>query len=156
VVTLTQPPLRERIGDIPLLAAHYLAEFNQQSGKQLAGFDALALQLMQRYSWPGNVRELVNVVERAVVLTKGTIITIADLPESIREEDRWTTPMASIATGGSLKSAMQQPERQIILEALDTNGWNRQDTARMLGINRTTLYKKMKRYGIEYEPAGVR
>jgi DNA-binding NtrC family response regulator len=156
VVTLTQPPLRERIGDIPLLAAHYLAEFNQQSGKQLAGFDALALQLMQRYSWPGNVRELVNVVERAVVLTKGTIITIADLPESIREEDRWTAPMASIATGGSLKSAMQQPERQIILEALDTNGWNRQDTARMLGINRTTLYKKMKRYGIEYEPAGVR
>jgi DNA-binding NtrC family response regulator len=64
--------------------------------------------------------------------------------------------MASIATGGSLKAAMQQPERQIILEALDANGWNRQDTARMLGINRTTLYKKMKRYAIEYEPVAGR
>ncbi|HUG90962.1 MAG TPA: sigma-54 dependent transcriptional regulator [Planctomycetaceae bacterium] len=156
VVTLTQPPLRERIGDIPLLAAHYLAEFNQQAGKRIEGFDEAALQLMQRYSWPGNVRELVNVVERAFVLTKGTVITPADLPESIREEDRWTTPLASIVTGGGLKSAMQQPERQIILEALDANGWNRQDTARMLGINRTTLYKKMKRYGIEYEPVAGR
>ncbi|MBW3542213.1 MAG: sigma-54 dependent transcriptional regulator, partial [Planctomycetes bacterium] len=150
VVTLTQPSLRERIGDIPLLVEHYLAEFNRQTGKNISGFDDAAMRLLQRYSWPGNVRELLNVIERAVVLSRGEVVTPADLPDAIRDED--ALPPYLAATGsGSLKAAMAVPERQIILDALDANGWNRQDTARTLGINRTTLYKKMKRFGIEYE-----
>ena len=149
VVTLTQPPLRERIGDIPLLVEHYLASFNEQTGKHVRGFDEAALQLLQRYNWPGNVRELVNVIERAVVLGKGDVLTPADIPEPIR---RGETPLGRLEPRDGvspLKSAMALPERQIILEALEANGWNRQDTAGMLGINRTTLYKKMKRLGLD-------
>jgi DNA-binding NtrC family response regulator len=98
------------------------------------------------------VRELVNVVERAVVLSKQPIITPADLPEAVRQEQNTAMMLESVASDGrSLKAAMAVPERQIIIDALDANGWNRQDTARTLGINRTTLYKKMKRFGIDSE-----
>jgi len=150
VISVTQPPLRERLGDIPLLVEHYLQHFNEQTGKRVAGFDESAMQLLQRYSWPGNVRELVNVIERSVVLSKGSMLTAADLPEAVRREDQAAQSFALQSAGG-LKTALAVPEKQIILDALDANGWNRQQTARMLGINRTTLYKKMKKYGIEFE-----
>ena len=152
VISMTQPPLRERISDIPLLVEHYLGEFNEQTGKQVADIDDSAMQLLQNYSWPGNVRELVNVIERAVVLSKHSVISASDLPETIRHLDEATCHYGSrIASGGSLKDAMVQPERQIIIEALENHGWNRQNTAKALGINRTTLYKKMKRYDISFE-----
>ena len=151
VITLTQPPLRERIGDIPLLVEHYLEEFNRETGKRVRGFDESAMRLLQQFDWPGNVRELLNVIERAVVLSKGDVITAADLPESLRRNETLHAAFEPRAHGNSLKNALAQPERQIILDALETHGWNRQNTARALGINRTTLYKKMKRYGIDFE-----
>jgi two-component system response regulator HydG len=151
VISITQPPLRERIGDIPLLIEHYLQEFNDQNGKRVKGFEEDAIQLLQRYQWPGNVRELVNVVERAVVLSKGEMISIGELPEVIRRDQIDVSGAVNRLSGGNLKSALANPERQIIIEALESNGWNRQETARLLGINRTTLYKKMKKYDIEYE-----
>ena len=94
-----------------------------------------------------------NVVERAVVLSKGNTIVPVDLPESVRREQ---APIVSLGTtmssdGNSLRAAMAAPERTIILDALDANGWNRQNTARTLGINRTTLYKKMKKFEISFE-----
>jgi len=152
VITITQPPLRERFGDIPLLVEYYLNEFNEQTGKNVEKFDDSAMQVMQRYAWPGNVRELVNVVERAVVLSKGQVISLDELPETIREHsDTCLYHNASVGDTDSLKSALAAPERKIILEALEANGWNRQNTAHMLGINRTTLYKKMKKYDIAFE-----
>lgn len=151
VITLTQPPLRERIGDIPLLVQHYLKEFTTQTGKQVDGFNEAAMQTLQRYSWPGNVRELLNVVERAVVLSKRPVIGVEDLPEVVRRGVTVPEALQARLGGANLKSALADPERQIILEALENNGWNRQNTAQMLGINRTTLYKKMKRHGIEFE-----
>jgi transcriptional regulator with PAS, ATPase and Fis domain len=151
VITLMQPPLRERIGDIPLLAQHYLDEFRTQTGKTVTGFNEQALQMLQRYHWPGNVRELVNVVERAIVLTKRTVIGIEDFPEALRRGATVPDALQSRGNGANLKAALANPERQIILDALENNGWNRQNTAEMLGINRTTLYKKMKKYGIEFE-----
>ena len=151
VVTITQPPLRERIGDIPLLVEHYIEEINRQTGKQIRSFDEEAMAVLQRYSWPGNVRELVNVVERAIVLTKSDVIGVRDLPDTLRQEKSNGRAIAGQLLVGNLKSALSHPERQIIIEALESNGWNRQDTARMLGINRTTLYKKMKKYDISYE-----
>ena len=150
VINLTQPPLRERVGDIPLLVDHYLAHFNEQNSKQITTVDEDALRLLQHYSWPGNVRELVNVIERAVVLSRGSRICPADLPESLQNQNPVQVIDARLG-GASLKSALASPEKQLILEALESNGWNRQSTSRMLGINRTTLYKKMKKYGIEYE-----
>ncbi len=151
VVTVTQPPLRERIGDIPLLVDHYIAEINEQSGKHVRQITDEAMQILQRYHWPGNVRELVNVIERAVVLAKSDVIGVNDLPESLRREPTISKGISGRLTGGNLKSALSDPERAIIMEALEVNGWNRQETARMLGINRTTLYKKMKKYNITYE-----
>lgn len=150
VIAVTQPPLRERIGDIPLLVEHYIHEFNEQTGKQIKRFDDGALQRLQQYNWPGNVRELVNVVERAIVLAKSDVVTAADLPEQFHRE---AVDLARINRlgGGNLKAALADPERQIILDALENNGWNRQETARALGINRTTLYKKMKKYDISYD-----
>jgi transcriptional regulator with PAS, ATPase and Fis domain len=151
VVSVTQPPLRERIGDIPLLVEHYLHDFNEQNSKQVRCLDEAAMHLLQRYSWPGNVRELVNVIERAVVLSKTEVIGPMDLPEHMRIESRDNVSLAGRFGSGTLKSALVHPERQLILEALETNGWNRQETARTLGINRTTLYKKMKRFEIDFE-----
>lgn len=151
VITITQPPLRDRIGDIPLLVEHYLRMFNEQTGKNIEGLDDSALRVLQRYSWPGNVRELVNIVERAVVLTKGSIIRAEDLPENVRAEEHSQNLLGGRSIGGSLKSALVTPERQLIIDALEANGWNRQQTANMLGINRTTLYKKMKRFDINFD-----
>ena len=150
VVTITQPPLRERIGDIPLLLEHYLGTVGEQTGKGLKRFDEESMQYLQRYSWPGNVRELVNVVERAVVLSKGNMIRASELPDFVREEQT-TQVVHNRLNNGGLKSALAEPERQLIIDALESNGWNRQNTAKTLGINRTTLYKKMKKYDITFE-----
>jgi DNA-binding NtrC family response regulator len=152
VVTITQPSLRERLGDIPLLAEHYLKEFLEQTGKKINGFSEEAIHVMQRYRWPGNVRELVNVVERAVVLTKNTVIQVQDLPDALRTDEFHPDFAGRLGSGASsLKAALASPEKQLILDALEAHGWNRQETADFLGINRTTLYKKMKKYGVSFE-----
>ncbi|QDV30803.1 Transcriptional regulatory protein ZraR [Planctopirus ephydatiae] len=153
VVTLTQPSLRERISDIPLLAEHYLKEFVSQTGKNVTGFSEQVLSAMARYRWPGNVRELVNVVERAVVLCKGTVIGLQDLPENMRRDEPAALlgAVTNVSAGSSLKTALASPEKQLIIDALESHGWNRQLTAEALGINRTTLYKKMKKFGISFE-----
>ena len=153
VVTINLPRLAERLSDIPHLAAHFLKTYCAQSRKELLGFTDEALHQMQRYQWPGNVRELENVIERAVVLTKNRRIDVEDLPTKLVE----AANRPSAAADGeyrpmSLKAALDEPERQIIEQALRANNWNRQTTAAVLEINRTTLYKKMKRYGLEADP----
>lgn len=152
IVTLTQPPLRERISDIPLLAEHYLQDFVKQTGRNVVGFSKEAMDLLQRYRWPGNVRELVNAIERAVVLTKNNVIQPNDFPEAMRRDESFAELGGRFGSvGNNLKSALATPERQMIIETLEAHGWNRQETADALGINRTTLYKKMKKYGISFE-----
>ena len=151
VISITQPPLRERMGDIPLLVEHYIGEMNERNGKSIKRFDETTLQVMQRYNWPGNVRELVNVVERAVVLSRGETVMVDDLPENLRREDPNRNTLELPGSAGSLRSALVVPERQIILNALEQHDWNRQKTAAALSINRTTLYKKMKKYDISFE-----
>ena len=151
VITLTQPALRERIGDIPLLVDHYLKVFNTQTGREITGLDEMAMHALQQYHWPGNVRELVNVIERAVVLCKGTQICPGDLPEKLFQENEQRSRVEAHLGVASLKKALSTPERQLIIQALESNGWNRQNTAKALGINRTTLYKKMKKYDIDFE-----
>lgn len=151
VITLTQPALRERIGDIPLLIDHYLNHFNSLNGKNVAGFNDEAMRALQKYSWPGNVRELVNVVERSVVLAKGNQVSIDELPDNLRKETTLAQLGSQVGRSNSLKSSLSVPERQIIIDALEQNGWNRQATSKALGINRTTLYKKMKKFDISFE-----
>src|SRR3990172_6643713 len=105
------------------------------------------METLERHHWPGNVRELQNVVERAVLLGKGPVITAADLPTEVRGSSSFVSARSSGSR--SLKDALEGPERQIIREVLESNSWNRNLTADQLGINRTTLYKKMKRLGLE-------
>jgi DNA-binding NtrC family response regulator len=148
VVAIHLPPLRERISDIPLLCKHFIEKYNAQCARKVSGFTEQAMDLMQRYQWPGNIRELENVVERAIVLGKGEWIQVADLPAPLHRQSQ---ELLGTGQRGHLKSALQDPERRLILEALEAHGWNRQETADALGVNRTTLYKKMKRYGIGSE-----
>jgi DNA-binding NtrC family response regulator len=146
VINVELPSLRERISDIPLLARHFLETVCRENGKPNREFTEEALSALQRYSWPGNVRELQNVVERAVLLGKRDTIDLDDLPREVAAG----APVRVEPIGSqSLKQALESPERQIILETLQSNDWNRQATAEALGINRTTLYKKMKRLGLE-------
>jgi DNA-binding NtrC family response regulator len=146
VINLRLPSLRERITDIPLLARHFLQRVCSETGKKVEGFTDEAVAALQRYAWPGNVRELQNVVERAVLLGKDRHVTLSDLPADLTSGQ----PIVATPTSGcTLKEALEGPERQIILDVLRSNNWNRNATADQLGINRTTLYKKMKRLGLE-------
>ena len=151
VINIELPPLRERISDIPLLAEHFLQRITQECHKRVQGFTDEAQEALQRYQWPGNVRELQNVIERAVLLGKSETIGLADLPAGVASG----APMPIDPQGApTLKQALSNPERQIILSMLEANHWNRHATAEALGINRTTLYKKMKRLNLE-EPRHV-
>lgn len=151
VINIEIPSLRERISDIPLLARHFLEKVVRETGKQVTGFSDDAMAALQGYRWPGNVRELQNAVERAVLLGKRNVIGIDDLPNTITAG----CPAGFDPAGAAnLKQALSMPERQIILETLEAHRWCRTATAEALGINRTTLYKKMKRLGLE-EPRHV-
>ena len=166
VVNILLPPLRQRLGDIPLLSEAFLKKLTTDMNRKVAGFTQEAMDIMRRYTWPGNVRELENAIERAVVLTKRPLITPDDLPQqvidAVQSNGAVASPAASQPSGESstgnpfepwkptpLKLAIEGPEKQILLAALKANQWNRQLTAEQLDINRTTLYKKMKRYGMD-------
>jgi transcriptional regulator with PAS, ATPase and Fis domain len=153
VINVELPPLRSRVSDIPTLAHSFLQQVREDTRREVTGFADDAMLTMERYHWPGNVRELQNVVERAVLLGKGPIITVADLPTEVRGSN--AVVFTSVAGQKSLKEALEGPERQIIRDVLESNGWNRNATADQLGINRTTLYKKMKRLGLEDGRVGV-
>ncbi|MGF1634236.1 MAG: sigma-54-dependent transcriptional regulator [Phycisphaerae bacterium] len=156
VVTIPLPTLRDRPGDVPLLAEHFLRRFASEAGRQIVGFTPEAVQALQRYTWPGNVRELENVVERSVVLCRKLRIEAEDLPPSVLTPARGeVAPMPSyLGAAMTLEKALEEPERQIILAALKRNDWARQETADELGINRTTLYKKMRKFKLDV-PEGV-
>ena len=155
VVKIEMPPLRDRVSDIPTLAAHFLDLQASELGRVFTGFTADALDVLRRYSFPGNVRELSNIVERAAVLTRSQTIGIEDLPPQVLNQESPTIRLSSspcddqVWVPMTLGEAMVEPERTIIFRALEANDWNRQHTAEVLGINRTTLYKKMKQLGID-------
>ena len=146
VINIELPPLRERVSDIPLLAGHFLARVVADCHKQVHGFSDDAMLALQRYPWPGNVRELQNVIERAVLLGKGDTIRVDDLPSNLALS---ATVSFDPSANRSLKQTLASPERQIIRDVLEANNWNRHATAAALGINRTTLYKKMKKLGLQ-------
>ncbi len=147
VVSLHMPPIRERVSDIPLLAEHFLRRFSKENGKNIKGMDDATAELIFRYTWPGNVRELENCIERAVVLTRNETLTPDDLPPQMRlgaEE----APARQSDDIVPLKSWLEDPERRYIEHALRVHQGNRQDTAKALDINRTTLFNKMRKYGL--------
>ncbi len=151
VVTITLPPMSERLTDIRLLAESFLQRFNAENNKRITGFTDDALDVMQRYNWPGNVRELVNAVERAVVLTRSSTIDAHDLPPRILNAKNEVTSEGEYRPM-TLKASLAGPEKRVIEAALKHNDWCRQATADQLNINRTTLYKKMKHHALLADP----
>jgi DNA-binding NtrC family response regulator len=150
VINLQLPGLKDRVGDIPSLAEHFLRQNCKETGRHLDGFEPAALDALQQYPWPGNIRELQNVIERAVLLGRGPRVTLDDLPPHLVQACSPSPLMFAKANGKqTLKEALEGPERQIILQVLKENDWNRNATADQLGVNRTTLYKKMRRLGLD-------
>ena len=152
VINLELPPLRRRVADIPRLAQFFLEKTRIECHRDVRGFRPETLALLQNYSWPGNIRELQNVVERMVLLGSSPWILPQDLPAHLREDFQESEASLELdfteqnSARNSLKNSLNVPERQIILNALEANQWSRNLTAESLGINRTTLYKKMKKF----------
>jgi len=145
VVSLTIPPLRERLRDIEPLIEHFIGRFNQEHHRQVKGISRDALQLCLRHPWPGNVRELENVIERAVILTPGEFIIPESLPAPLQVG---LAPAAVPAGDLTLEEALDRAERQILLRTLERCNWSRQLSARALAVSRTTLFNKMRRFGL--------
>ncbi len=156
VVGILVPPLRERTSDIPLLAQRFLDRFRTVHGRSVEGFAPDTITALCARPWPGNVRELENTIERGVLLSRSQTLASRDLwPDGVQEALEGSgTPQAEPGSSfealprGRLKKALEIPERWLILRALRESDGNRQDAARTLGINRTTLFNKMRKYGL--------
>jgi DNA-binding NtrC family response regulator len=144
VIPLHIPPLRERVEDIPTLAMEFLDRVSKKTGKAMRGFAADAMEVMTRYAWPGNVRELENVIERTVILSKGDQIEVSDLPPSLKD---------GASNGSELRLSLSENERLYILKTLAECNWNKKLAASVLGINRSSLYSKLKKHQIGRESA---
>ena len=144
VVTLRIPPLRERAEDVPLLVNHFLLQFNERHGKTIRALDGPAMRILGAYPWPGNVRELRNCVEEMVVLARGDVLTVMDLPPPLAGFDL-SRHTFTIQAGAPLSEI----ERKAILHTLHLVSGNKRKAADLLGIGVATLYRKMEEYGLE-------
>ncbi len=141
VIPILLPPLRQRLNDIPLLARSFLTRFSVEQKKNIEDFSPESMRLILDYGWPGNVRELENTVEHAVVLAKKIRIETSDLPAVLRSQPKPSSPNELPLMGES--------ERALIERALEETNWDKKKAARRLGIGRTTLYSKLKKYRID-------
>jgi DNA-binding NtrC family response regulator len=147
VISIKLPALQNRKEDIDLLVEHFLKRFNVRSNKHIRGISSEVRKLFREYHWPGNVRELENTLEGAAIMTKTDMINVWDIPSIAKFKVTESNPV----NGKSLKKVLEQPEREVIISVLEQCGWNRIRAAKTLGINRTTLYNKMKKYKISEE-----
>ena len=138
VLEVELPPLRERVADIPVLAMHFLQQFGKRAKRPIQGFSDDGLELLRRHPWPGNVRQLRNALERAVALGHGELITADDLAPALGNSDEFQTEQPILP--------LAEIERQHIVRALSFTGWQRKRAAQLLGIDRTTLNRKIKQY----------
>jgi len=142
VVLITLPPLRARQDDIPLLIRHFLGKYSRAFGKELKSVSSEVLEILYRYPFPGNIRELENIIERAVALTEENEISVRDLPSDLRQ-----LSMSSLDT--QTWQSLEEKEKQYIQSVIVKTNHNRSLAAKILGVPRTTLWRKMKRHGLE-------
>ena len=148
VVTLKVPRLTERVDDIPLLAQHFLNKYAEKNRKRVKGYTPLAMDMFLKYAWPGNVRELENAVERAVILLPGDYISEKELPLSITQSYSPEDFKVALQSNADSTQSLEEIEKKAILAALEASGGNKSETARKLGINRRTLYKKLEKFRV--------
>jgi DNA-binding NtrC family response regulator len=144
VVRLSLPPLRDRKEDIPLLVDHFIGRLNRLQGKSINGIAPETLAVLMKYDFPGNVRELENAIEHAFVVCPGGMIEPNHLPDHL-------APDGSILSGKreAVPDSLVEVEARFIVAALKRNAWNRAATARELGIDKSTLYRKIRSHGID-------
>jgi DNA-binding NtrC family response regulator len=141
VIEVKIPPLRERKEDVGVLTHHFVDRYCRENHKRVAGISDEAMKALVNYPWPGHIRELRNVIERAVVLSGSSEIGTDELPEKVRSHD-------GSRTMRSLKDRLDYYEETIVRETLQMNEWNKEETARQLGVDLATLYRKIKKLGI--------
>ncbi len=145
VVELNLPSLKERPEDIPILADHFVNKYRKEIGKNVKGIESAAMRALLHYEWRGEVRELENIIERAVIFAKGEFITIEDLPQSMHLLKDVLIPEKP----GSLDDFIKKVERGFILKSLETNNFDKDKVAKQLNLGLSTLYRKIKDYGLE-------
>ncbi|HEX7319013.1 MAG TPA: sigma-54 dependent transcriptional regulator [bacterium] len=145
VITITIPPLRERKEDIPILIEHFFTKYSVETNKPGLRVSEDAMKVLMEYHWPGNVRELENTIEHAIVVTSSTEITVNDLPAQVAQIIRSAAPTVQVPSGQSLNDI----EKAYISNVLNSNNWNIKRSAEILGINRVTLYNKIKLYQLK-------
>ncbi len=145
IVDIRLPPLSERKSDIPLLCAHFIKDFSQKNNREITGIEPAAMALLQAYPWPGNVRELRNIIERMIVLSHGSLLTVMDVPANIRDDAQ---KAAEAAGEPNRTESLAQTEKRKILSALEAAGGNRSRAAVALGISRRTLHRKLAAWGM--------
>ncbi|SFG70346.1 two-component system, NtrC family, response regulator AtoC [Desulfotomaculum arcticum] len=153
VVNIKIPPLRERKDDISLLVNHFLNKYTKKYNKEISGIYQNAMTSLVNYNWPGNVRELKNICEQAVVMSRSAAIMFEDLPLPLNGDlmlgnNHSNSLPLVINKNKTLKEVVAEVEKQMILAALNANNWNRQETAKALGLNRRSLYSKMKEFDL--------
>jgi DNA-binding NtrC family response regulator len=142
VIPIHLPPLRQRKDDIPLLVDYFLKGYCNGAEKQVKTLSPEAFDILMRYEWPGNVRELENALERGVILQEGHVITAEDLPERLRSQR--SESRGSVVSTSNL--TLEELEKEYMLKVLDETGWHKKRAASILGINASTLYRKLQRY----------
>jgi len=153
VIPIETPPLRSRKDDIPLLVSHFLKKVQEERRVPACSLERDALEQLCAHDWPGNVRELENTIERLVVLKGGGAIDVADLPTPLRETDAAPATAAPRLTsrGLPLAATVHRFEADLIRQALEQTGWNKNQAAKLLAMNRTTLLEKIKKHGLSPE-----
>jgi DNA-binding NtrC family response regulator len=155
VIPMNIPSLRERQEDIPLLLEHFIQKFNQHRGINISGIHPLAMDKLIQYTWPGNIRELENFIERVSILRKEGIIELCDIPHYFEDQQGQPLlgqmPMDIPENGIDFNNAIAAYENQLILNALKKTGWNRNQAALLLRLNRTTLVEKIKKKGLRQD-----
>jgi two-component system response regulator HydG len=145
VITVTVPPLRDRHEDIPLLALHFLRHYAAKNNRSLDGFTPEALERLEGFGWPGNIRELENVVERAVVLARGSVVEVTDLPEEVRRATIRDVVSRAIATLVQMGTPVAEVERRMLHETLRVTGGSKTRAAQLLGIDVRTVARQLER-----------
>ena len=146
VVPIHLPPLRDRLSDIPQLAATFVREFAKENSRAVKGIETAAMELMLKYRWPGNVRELRTAVEHAVVLCRGEWIGTRDLPSSVRTPSVEAVAPETRQVLGTGRVTLREAERQLLIHALEECEGNRTEAARKLGVSRRTLHRKLHEF----------
>jgi DNA-binding NtrC family response regulator len=149
VIPVELPSLRQRASDIPALCQAFIARANEKNRRNVGGIDAEAMKALKRHGWPGNIRELENLIERLVIMRGAGLITLNDLPVTLRQSRETTSGVTVVPDlpdeGTDLRAMLEQVEERMIAEALERTGGNKNRAAELLGLNRTTLVEKLRR-----------